>query len=87
MIHHVHDLPWWSVRCAPQIADTAAPSQKGTASPGARLPRSTYANYAACRSASPNNRTALFFRMPGATSGLKPAVSKSFSHLSGMINE
>jgi hypothetical protein len=34
----------------------------------------------------PNNLTAFPFKMPGITSGLKPATSKSFIHRSGVIN-
>ena len=34
----------------------------------------------------PNKRTALPFRMPGITSGLKPATSKSFIQRSGVIS-
>lgn len=36
--------------------------------------------------ASPSSRTALPFRMPGITSGLKPASSKSFIQRSGVIS-
>ena len=36
--------------------------------------------------ASPSRRTALPFRMPGITSGLKPATSKSFIQRSGVIS-
>ena len=36
--------------------------------------------------ASPSRRTALPFRMPGITSGLKPASSKSFIQRSGVIS-
>ena len=34
----------------------------------------------------PNRRTALSFKIPGITSGLKPATSKSFIHRSGVIS-
>jgi hypothetical protein len=33
----------------------------------------------------PNKRTALSFKIPGITSGLKPATSKSFIHRSGVM--
>ena len=33
----------------------------------------------------PNNLTALSFKIPGITSGLKPATSKSFIQRSGVI--
>jgi len=36
--------------------------------------------------AKPSNRTALSFKIPGITSGLKPATSKSFIQRSGVIS-
>jgi len=38
------------------------------------------------QSANPSSRTALPFKMPGMTSGLKPATSKSFIQRSGVIS-
>ena len=81
-----------STRQAPanSATPTFRPLKGGTALTTTPLPTTSAAvvlNNPPCGShPSLNNRTAFPFKIPGTTSGLNPAPSKSFSHLSGVMS-